>query len=139
MDTSQTRRFVLLRERDITGVSGTGIVADGVQWPDGRVTIMWRGDRPSEVSWQSIEHAEAVHGHDGASRIVWVDRDEPDGVMLLLRINNRMANWTPVQVYAGARIGHRALVGLLRFPDDKALNAFLARFHPDEIDDRRTA
>ena len=31
------RLFVLLREEDVTGVSGTGIVAEGVEWQDGRV------------------------------------------------------------------------------------------------------
>lgn len=77
------RVFRLQRDRDISGVSGTGIVADGCQWPDGTVTIRWRGDRPSTVNWDSIEHAEAVHGHGGATRIVMADTpdsgpDSPD-------------------------------------------------------------
>jgi hypothetical protein len=67
------RRFRLIRNRDITGVSGTGHVADGVQWPDGTATVRWRGDRPSTVHWDDIAHAEAVHGHGGATRIEWVD------------------------------------------------------------------
>lgn len=68
-----TRRFRLDRDTDITGVSGTGTVADGVVWPDGTVSIRWRGDRPSAVFWNSIADAEAVHGHGGATRIVWDD------------------------------------------------------------------
>jgi hypothetical protein len=65
------RLFTLERDADITGVSGTGTVADGVAWPDGTVSIRWRGDRPSTVSWDCLEHAEFVHGHHGATRFVW--------------------------------------------------------------------
>ncbi|MFI5525011.1 hypothetical protein [Streptomyces platensis] len=72
------RIFTLHRDRDITGVSGTGIVADGVRWPDGTVSIRWRGERPSTVSWNSIDDAEAVHGHGGATRIVWADSADDD-------------------------------------------------------------
>ena len=63
--------FTLERDADVTGVSGT--VADGVVWPDGTVSIRWRGDRPSTVFWESLEHAEFVHGHQGATRFVWAD------------------------------------------------------------------
>lgn len=67
------RRFYLQRHVDITGTSGTGRVADGVQWPDGTVSIRWAGDRPSVVFWDGIDDAEWVHGHAGATRIVWLD------------------------------------------------------------------
>lgn len=65
--------FHLQRHTDITGVSGTGRVADGVIWPDGATTIRWRGDRPSTVHWDHIAHAKAVHGHGGATEIVLDD------------------------------------------------------------------
>jgi hypothetical protein len=68
-----TRRFQLKRYVDVSGVSGTGIVADGVQWPDGTVTVRWRGDRPSTVHWNHLEDAVAVHGHAGATKVVWID------------------------------------------------------------------
>jgi len=35
----RARRFYLDRRTDVSGVSGTGIVAHGVVWPDGTVTI----------------------------------------------------------------------------------------------------
>jgi len=70
---TEPRRFHLQRTTDITGVSGTGRVADGVLWPDQTVSIHWRGDRPSTVIWPRLEDAEAVHGHGGATRIVWDD------------------------------------------------------------------
>lgn len=67
------RLFHLQRDTDITGASGTGRVADGVLWPDGTVTIRWRGDRASTVNWTRFEDAEAVHGHGGATEIVFDD------------------------------------------------------------------
>lgn len=75
--TTLPRRFHLWRTRDITGSSGTGRVADGVLWPDGTVTIRWRGTRPSTVHWGWLADAEAVHGHGGHARIVWDDDPEP--------------------------------------------------------------
>ncbi|MDJ0460625.1 hypothetical protein [Streptomyces sp. H27-C3] len=71
--TNQPRRFHLQRDTDITGVSGVGRVADGVLWPDGTASVRWAGDRPSIVFWDRIADAEAVHGHGGATRIVWDD------------------------------------------------------------------
>ncbi|WP_234320099.1 hypothetical protein [Streptomyces sp. SBT349] len=70
------RRFHLQRTVDITGASGVGTVADGVQWADGRVTIRWRSAHPSTVQWDRLEDALAVHGHGGHTTIVW---DDPEG------------------------------------------------------------
>lgn len=70
---SEARRFHLLRHQDISGVSGTGIVADGIVWPDGTASLRWRGDRPSTVHWDRIADAKAVHGHGGATEIVLDD------------------------------------------------------------------
>jgi hypothetical protein len=71
---SEPRRFRLHRDHDVTGISGTGIVADGVLWPDGTASVRWRGEHPSIVFWDrgsvSVEH---IHGHGGATRIVWLD------------------------------------------------------------------
>lgn len=70
METSP-RLFVLSRIVDVSGVSGTGIVADGVEFPDGTCVIHWRGVKPSTVVWQSVDDAESIHGHGGATKIVW--------------------------------------------------------------------
>jgi hypothetical protein len=69
-----------MRDQDITGISGTGPVADGVVFPDGTTVIRWRdqqgpnadrGVRPTTVVHESPESVEALHGHNGATRIVW--------------------------------------------------------------------
>lgn len=70
---SVPRLFQLHRNEDVTGVSGTGVVADGVVWPDGTVTIRWRGARPSTVHWDALADAIAVHGHDGRTIVHWLN------------------------------------------------------------------
>jgi hypothetical protein len=68
------RRFLLEREVDVSGVSGTGTVAEGVQFTDGVCVIRWFGEYQSTVVWQQgIDAVEAIHGHNGATTIRWVD------------------------------------------------------------------
>lgn len=69
------RRFELHRKIDVSGISGTGVVAEGVLWSDGTVSVRWRGARPSIVFWGSFEDVEAIHGHNGATEVVWLDED----------------------------------------------------------------
>lgn len=76
---TQPRRFHLQRAHDVTGVSGTGRVADGILWPDGTASVRWTGERPSVVFWDGgIADAEHVHGHGGHTVVVW-DDPEPVG------------------------------------------------------------
>src|SRR3954466_14527805 len=66
--------FHLFRRRDVSGVSGTGVVAEGVEWSDGTVTLHWGGRYPTATVWQDgIDALIAVHGHSGASSIRWLD------------------------------------------------------------------
>jgi len=67
------RMFELHRDEDVTGVSGPGIVAEGIQFGNGRVAMCWRTSHSSIVVWDRIEDAEAIHGHDGRTRVVWLD------------------------------------------------------------------
>ena len=67
------RRFLLYRHTDPSGVSGTGVVAEGVQFVDGRVALRWRGQWPSTVAWDDVEQILGVHGHQGATVLRWID------------------------------------------------------------------
>jgi hypothetical protein len=67
------RRFRLERDGDVTGVSGVGVVAEGVQFTDGTVVLRWLGRTPSTVVWPDIVAARTVHGHDGRTRFVQLD------------------------------------------------------------------
>lgn len=68
------RRFKLIRHQDISGVSGTGHIADGVLHGDGTAVVTWLGEWPT-VTYHSrgIESVEHIHGHGGATSVVWID------------------------------------------------------------------
>jgi hypothetical protein len=67
------RRFRLIRTDDVTGVSGPGHVADGVQWPDGTCAVRWRTQIATHALYDALDHVEHIHGHDGATHIEFVD------------------------------------------------------------------
>jgi hypothetical protein len=66
------RTFYLDRPTDVTGVSGTGLVAHGVVFDDGTTVIRWLGEHQSTVVWSSLEDAVEIHGHHGTT-FVWDD------------------------------------------------------------------
>lgn len=74
------RRFELHRTEDVSGVSGTGVVAEGVVFTDDVVALRWRSAWPTSVVFhdRGIEAVEAVHGHGGATQIVWLDGDDDE-------------------------------------------------------------
>jgi hypothetical protein len=66
------RIFYLHRHADDSGVSGTGWVAEGVQFTDGKCALRWCvGDHRATAVYESIDAIEFVHGHHGHTRIVW--------------------------------------------------------------------
>lgn len=72
------RRFVLERETDVSGVSGVGVVAEGVLFSNGVVALQWTSAFPTSVVFhqRGMESVEAVHGHNGATRIVFLDPED---------------------------------------------------------------
>jgi hypothetical protein len=69
------RRFELVRDQDVSGVSGVGIVAEGVQFHDGQVSVSWFGAHHCVSVWPHIDDVTAIHGHGGLTRIVWLDEE----------------------------------------------------------------
>lgn len=83
------RRFQLHRKIDVSGVSGVGVVAAGVEfgkaldivWPDGVHTtlpagwirLVWDTAVSSSGLYASAEDVVALHGHGGATTLVWLD------------------------------------------------------------------
>jgi hypothetical protein len=87
---SKMRRFYLERTVDVSGVSGTGIVAEGVVFvdgvlsaakdlPSGKVVLHWLNKIGSVGIYDSIKDAIAVHGHGGGTAFVWIDMEQEAG------------------------------------------------------------
>jgi hypothetical protein len=99
------RAFVLVRHTDVSGVSGTGVVAEGTVWSDGSASVRWpgwRGRSGSVAFWpDGVQGIEATHGHGGATEVRYLDR--PDGVPDVRR---------PGRAGHGDAGDHRAVGGL---------------------------
>lgn len=67
------RRFELHRDVDATGISGTGVVAQGVVFDDGHCAMRWLPGVTSTVIYDCLADVEAIHGHGGMTRVVLLD------------------------------------------------------------------
>lgn len=71
-----TRPFVLRRNVDVSGVSGVGIIAEGVAFSDGMSVLRWLTATASTAVYDSPEDVVTIHGHGGATSLVWLkERD----------------------------------------------------------------
>lgn len=92
MNPALLRRFVLRRYTDPTGISGAGDIAQGALFPptsyeagrgagpeDGTVALRWLTEWPTSVVFhdRGLASVRAVHGHAGATRIVFLDPPSP--------------------------------------------------------------
>lgn len=67
------KTFRLVRNEDVSGVSGTGVVAEGVEFVNGMVALSWFGSHSCVNTYTSMRTVEEVHGHNGATKVEWVD------------------------------------------------------------------
>jgi hypothetical protein len=70
------RRFHLHRDIDTSGVSGTGTVAEGVIFSCGWVALTWVVECygfTGIATYPTIETVETIHGHQGKTKIVYLD------------------------------------------------------------------
>ena len=70
---TKLRRFWLYRREDQSGVSGTGYVAEGVEWTDGRVDVRFLSTHKTDNGFPNLKELMNLHGHDGGTEIVWID------------------------------------------------------------------
>lgn len=75
------RTFELIRYEDVSGISGTGAVAEGCVFTDGSVALRWHGPNPSTAVWPNLDAIIAVHGHDGATVVRWLGVSELETVL----------------------------------------------------------
>lgn len=67
------RLFELHRDVDSSGVSGTGVVAQGVEFDSGQCAMTWLTEWNSVAVYPDITTLEAIHGHNGNTRVVYVE------------------------------------------------------------------
>lgn len=65
--------YEVWRDRDVSGVSGDGLVAHATAYPDGKVTLAWcTGLSPSVTIYDSFDQMVTIHGHRGSTRFVQI-------------------------------------------------------------------
>lgn len=89
--------FVMRRLVDSTGVSGTGIVAEGCQFSDGRCVIRWVSDHRSTAVYDSVDDLIAIHGHHGATLIEWAAPRRQRGAV---DDSNELGQWAESDIEA---------------------------------------
>ena len=67
------RRFHLYRVEDVSGVSGTGRVANGALFPDGTSVLRWCSEHRSTAVYSCLRDLIKIHGHNGATRLRFDD------------------------------------------------------------------
>ncbi len=67
------KRFILYRTEDACGVSGTGKVAEGIQFSSNKCVISWISKIPSVEVYDSIDEISRIHGHSGKTEVRWID------------------------------------------------------------------
>ncbi len=69
---SMARLFVLERTEDVSGTSGVGIVAEGVEFTDGTCVLHWVSQLHSIEVCANMHVVDAIHGHEGRTKVVYV-------------------------------------------------------------------
>jgi hypothetical protein len=69
------RRFLLIRIEDVDPdqVSGTGIIAEGIVFGDGRVAMRWKTQYQSSAIYDGVDDLLAIHGHSGKTVLQFID------------------------------------------------------------------
>ena len=75
------KRFYLRRGQDISGVSGCGNIAEGVQFDTGWCALVWLTGKSAMSYYPDIETLDAIHGHGGSTKVIWID-DESSNVVV---------------------------------------------------------
>jgi hypothetical protein len=70
------RSFILERDTDVSGVSGTGVIAEGIQFSTGKCALGWVTQYQSVAVYDNIETLMHIHGHDGKTRLVWISLED---------------------------------------------------------------
>lgn len=67
------RTFKLVRTEDFSGVSGTGEVAEGVEFANKKAVMCWDTKTSSIAVYENVYDLVAIHGHEGRTKVVFED------------------------------------------------------------------
>ena len=70
----EMKTFVLNRITDETGISGTGIIAEGAEFTNGKCVLSWLTEFTSVAVYDSLETLMHIHGHDGNTELIWQEK-----------------------------------------------------------------
>ena len=65
------KTFKLVRSVDVSGISGTGSIAEGIVFHDKQTVLSWFGRIHSIEVFPCLENVLEIHGHGGATKIEW--------------------------------------------------------------------
>ena len=84
------KMFYLKRAEDESGVSGTGRVAQGFVFDNGKVAVTWLSEHPSVTVYDNLGEVTAIHGHGGKTGLVM----EPDYKRAYGELSNFIDNFS---------------------------------------------
>lgn len=68
------KRYLVVRHDDVSGVSGTGPIAEVAEFSDGHAALHWLSKWPLTTPHpDGITSIEAIHGHEGKTKVVPLD------------------------------------------------------------------
>lgn len=73
------RLFHLYRSEDVSGISGTGPVVEGVEFTNGWCAIRWLSGRSTLCFYQSMQDVRAIHGHGQKTELIVHDFEAVHG------------------------------------------------------------
>ena len=100
--------FYLNRVEDESGISGTGRVAQGFIFDNGKVCVTWLSDHPSVTVYDNIGEVHAIHGHGGKTEVIM----EPDYKRAFGELKSFIDNFTLEDIVT-SKIGPETAAGKL--------------------------
>jgi len=90
------KMFYLNRLEDESGVSGTGRVAQGFIFDNGKVALTWLLEHPSVTIYDNIGEVRAIHSHDGKTEIEMI----PDFKRAFNELKSFMENFSLMENFS---------------------------------------
>jgi len=100
--------FYLNRVEDESGISGTGRVAQGFIFDNGKVAVTWLSEHPSVTVYDNIGEVHAIHGHGGKTEVIM----EPDFKRAFGELKSFIDNFTLEDIVT-SKIGADSAAGKL--------------------------